>query len=105
MGLGLQRHLGLGFSLPDRRAVVRLDSVGDDVGALTGGRRGVHAEATDAAAVYRGVCRVGGREGQVLEYCRVKHSQAMKPAGRAPLVIAYSIHRDAHPLPSCFSAR
>lgn len=59
LGEGLQREFGLGFALPDRRAVVRFDAVGNYVGPLAGGGRGVHAEAADTAAVYRGVRGVG----------------------------------------------
>ena len=58
-GLGLQRHLGLGFSLPDRGTVVRFDAVGDDVGALARSWWGIHAESADTPAVHRSVRAVG----------------------------------------------
>lgn len=98
-GGGLDGHLGLGLSLPDGRTVVRFDAVSDDVGALAGGRWGIHAETADAPAVHCCVRGVGGGEWQMLEDRRVEHSQAVKPASWAALVVADGVHRGAHPLP------
>ena len=60
--------------LPDRRTVVSLYPVRDDVGALAGGWRGVHSKAADAAAIHCRVRGVGRGEGQVLEYRGVEHT-------------------------------
>ena len=76
-----------------------LDPVSDHVGALARSRWGVHPEAADAAAIYRGVCGVGRGEGQVLEYRGIKHPQPVQPAHWSALVVADSVHRSAHPLP------
>lgn len=78
---------------------MRLDAVGDHVRSLAGSWRGIHAETADASTVNCGVCAICRCEWQVLEDCRVKHSQAMQFAHWPALVITYGIHRSAHPFP------
>lgn len=73
----LKREFGLWLALPDRCAGMRLYTISDHAGALAGGRRGVHAEAADAAAVHCSVRAVSRCERQTLEDRRVKHPQAV----------------------------
>lgn len=68
-----------GIPQPDQGTVIRLDPVCDHISALPSSRWRVHPEPAYATAIHRGVGRISGGEGQMLEDRGVKHSHSMEP--------------------------